>query len=600
MDQRTTRDPGRATQLTPLVVRAWVRGSLELLTAARSVIDSANVFPVADRDTGTNMSHTLAQGSRTVEELPSDAPVPAVLQAWARGALLGARGNSGVILSEYLRGFAEDLAGSTATRREGRAVAEALDAAARRAYDAVGQPRQGTILSAADGAAVAALAATADGALLDDVLTSATAGARAALGRSVDDLDVLRDAGVLDAGAYGLVLVLDALVSAVRAPCPDGGPASVGHAVSGGPGSIAVMETLQVGPPRPSGEPSAGPDGGRPTGSTVGAGGDHAGHSTVDGEFEVMLVVEDRAPEGPPTTAGASPPDSRCATTDDVVDRLRCELQEVGDSVVVVGGGGAWQVHVHTDDPNAVLRITRRWVQRQIVVRSLSQQVAQRAAGDRATTGVVACTASPGLVADLARAGAVVVLRGSVAVSADDLVRAATETGAQHVVLLPGDAPTLRVAGSLALSAAASAEGREDAFPPGTAPGHDGLGRLGALHVAPTTSDLHVVAAMSSWAALASTDDIPSAFAALDDAARSVRAARVATADGAAVRACLDTLLTEAAHDDDVVLTVLAGDLVPARVVTDVTAHAQAVRPGIDVVVLPSGQRSASLVLGID
>ena len=91
--------------IEPAVVRAWVTETVRTLGEARARIDSANVFPVADADTGTNMLLTVTEGARAVAALPDGEPTDSVLVAFARGALLGARGNSGVILSEFLRGF---------------------------------------------------------------------------------------------------------------------------------------------------------------------------------------------------------------------------------------------------------------------------------------------------------------------------------------------------------------------------------------------------------------------------------------------------------------------------------------------------------------
>lgn len=185
--------------IEPAVVRAWVAETVRTLGEARGRIDSANVFPVADADTGTNLFLTVTEGARAVREVPDGAPVDTLLLAFARGALIGARGNSGVILSEFLRGFA----GATTVADEpvgSLRVATRLEAAARSSYAAVAVPVPGTILTAADGAAVAARTAAGAGADLGGVVLAARTGAREAMLRSPRELDVLSRAGVLDAG----------------------------------------------------------------------------------------------------------------------------------------------------------------------------------------------------------------------------------------------------------------------------------------------------------------------------------------------------------------------------------------------------------------
>lgn len=571
--------------LTADAIRAWVRGAAELLTLARPVIDRANVFPVADADTGTNMCLTLGEGLESVEALDADADAAAVLHALAEGALLGARGNSGVILSEYLRGFAAGAGGPGGTSVAATVVA-ALGEGARCAHGAVGQPRQGTILSAAAGAARAAQAALDDGGDLRRVVQDARGGADDALRRSADDLDVLRAAGVLDAGAYGLVLVLDALCRALGGD----GPMSEGR---GRIAPMTVLSTLSVEPP--------GPDGGgivvpsshdRPPAHEVGGAepGVHAGGADVDGEFEVMYVVEHGSGD-----AGAVP-------LGVVAGTLRDRLRRIGSSVAVVGGPtgpgddgtshGLWQVHVHTDHPLEALRAGQAWTQRQVVVRSLAQQVSRVAheldlGGERTLVGVVACTASPGLVTELARAGAVVVLRESVPVAAGDLRRAVEETGAGAVLLLPADAATRDVARTWVSDVGElPTTGRDRA----------------RVHVLDSTCDLHVVAAMARWATVPPSPDLdePADLVAVVGAAvGAVRVTAVQDADPEQVAVALAALLSTA-DVPATMLTILVDGDVPDEVTDQVVRFAEGLAPGIEVVVLASGRRSGAVVLGVE
>lgn len=196
-------------------VRLWCSAGLEALRRRRRVIDELNVYPVPDGDTGTNLVLTMGAACAAVEAVEQQgdnvAATPGgMLQIAARGALLGARGNSGVILAELLRGLAEAL-GSAAVA-DGPLLAKALDRASNAAYNAVAVPVEGTVLSVAAAAAAAVSDPAQDAA---EVLTAAAAAGREALAMTPRQLPALAMAGVVDAGGYGLVLLLDAFVSAV-------------------------------------------------------------------------------------------------------------------------------------------------------------------------------------------------------------------------------------------------------------------------------------------------------------------------------------------------------------------------------------------------
>ncbi|MEU4386178.1 DAK2 domain-containing protein [Promicromonospora sp. NPDC023805] len=404
----------------PGLVRVWTRGATAALRRERAAIDRVNVFPVADADTGTNLYLTLREGDRAVAAAPAEATGAELLTALARAALLGARGNSGVILSEWLRGLA------VAARRGGGA-ADLLTRAATSARSAVAQPAEGTILTAADAAAAAARAA--EGSVDGDagplaVVSAAAAAARSAARASRDELHQLRTAGVLDAGALGLVLVLDALVVATAGAAAEataGAMSGVAAGVSEADGSMDSVNLDQLLEPAPSpmsGTPAVGPAApdAVPHGAEAGA-----------GALELMFVLT-----GPVA-----------ATADTVAAGLRTALGEVGDSVVVVGGDagtgtGVWQAHVHTDHLDRALAIaaevSRTGSLAQVHVRHL-EAVAQH------EWGVVAATSAPALAGALAHAGAVVLLTGGLgstveALTADDVGRVAASTGARRVLLL--------------------------------------------------------------------------------------------------------------------------------------------------------------------
>jgi hypothetical protein len=337
------------------VLRAWLDGAVPALEAARERIDAVNVFPVPDGDTGTNVLLTVRGAADAVRALDPAAPGSEVLRALGRGALLAARGNSGVILSRYLGGLAEAADAP---------LPEALHRAAVAARTAVHQPEDGTVLTVA--ARVAAAAQDAGG---DDVVAlgaGITAG-KGDLAGICAAHPVLRSARVVDAGACALLVLLDALLAALR----------------GGTDPVDVSWLAE----HAAADPAAA------------AGAD-------DRAFEVMAVLHgaDPAAAGPAGPAAEPAPDGPAgpATVGPAaVDVLRAALAAAGDAVAVVGDDTALTVHVHADDPAAVLAAVEaagvRWT---ATVRAL--------VGD--PRPVVACTAHPGLAGTLALAGAVAVV----------------------------------------------------------------------------------------------------------------------------------------------------------------------------------------------
>jgi len=298
-------------------VRALVvayRGALE---AHQGLLDRLNVFPVPDGDTGTNLVRTLDAVVDEVGTGPGD--LAATCRAVAAGALMGARGNSGVILSQVLRGFTGALAAAGAAAGP-TAVAEGLAAAALAARAAVLEPVEGTMLTVADAAAAAATAAAAAGADLVGVLDAAREAATEAVARTPELLPALAEAGVVDAGGVGVALLLDA--------------------------ALAVVDERRVSVPNDGRVPEAPPP-----------------PVTLSGpRFEVTYLVE---------------------ATDDDVAGLRRRLGDLGDSVALSGGTGTWSCHVHTDDVTAAIEAGAAVGRpRRIEVTDLAEQVAARCAGE--------------------------------------------------------------------------------------------------------------------------------------------------------------------------------------------------------------------------
>jgi DAK2 domain fusion protein YloV len=394
--------------LTTDVLRRWARAALAALALAREEIDQLNVYPVPDGDTGTNLYLTWEAACDALPE--GELTFAEAVQAFGRGALLGARGNSGVITSQLIRAcglrLAENLpadqkAGTTRAvladprMSEPVAFADALGFAADAAYGAVAQPVEGTILTVAREAATAALAAAGQGDSLAEVCLAAVRAGRNALGRTTEQLEPLRRAGVVDAGGAGLVVILGAMESVLSGRVPSD--------TSGVPPRLAIPAELEAGT-------DLGPDG---------------------PAYEVMYLLD--AP-------------------DEAVGEFRQGLDRLGDSVVVVGGDGLWNVHVHTDDVGAAIEagidIGRP---HRICVTHFADLVPQPPKPGRV---VIAVAAGEGLAKLFTDAGAVVVAGGpGRRCSTGELLKAIDLAGAPEVVLLPNDKDSIAVAEAAATAA---------------------------------------------------------------------------------------------------------------------------------------------------
>jgi DAK2 domain fusion protein YloV len=282
------------TRLGADELKAAVAGYRDALAAHKEGINRLNVYPVPDGDTGTNMALTLMAVCDELSVVGDD--IASVCKAISHGSLMGARGNSGVILSQILRGMSGVLAGAGGLDATSAAVA--LTAASEAAYQAVMRPVEGTILTVVREASEAATAAADGGADLLGVLEAAQERGADALARTPEMLPVLKEAGVVDAGGSGFLLLLDSLL----------------HEVDG----------------RLMPEPVAVDDGPPLTLPVSGAPGAHGDISDL--RYEVMYFLE---------------------AADETIPAFKDVWAGIGDSIVVVGGDGIWNCHIHTDDIGA-------------------------------------------------------------------------------------------------------------------------------------------------------------------------------------------------------------------------------------------------------
>ncbi|MEU6168422.1 DAK2 domain-containing protein [Streptomyces tanashiensis] len=383
-------------ELDAEAVRTWCARALDALGREREEIDAINVYPVADGDTGTNLYLTAEAAHEAVEAVfAASAPDTAeTVRAMAHGALLGARGNSGTILAQLLRGMAAVLVEG----RDGDHLARALAEAAAAARQAVAHPVEGTVLTVA----TAAADGCAGGGTLADVAARAHAAARTALAATPGQLDVLGRAGVVDAGGRGLVAVLGALVETVSGRAPE----RIGTATGG----VRLLGDVRPVPTAPAGpcEGEAGP------------------------AYEVIYLLE---------------------AEDAAVDLLRARLDALGDSLVVVGGDGLWNVHVHVDDAGAAVEagVEAGRPHRIRITHFAADAATGTARGERAQRAVVAVVPGEGLAGLCAEAGATTVRsRPGEPPAGDELVEAIRRAHAREVVLLPNDTDLRQTAAAAA------------------------------------------------------------------------------------------------------------------------------------------------------
>ncbi|MFC9898214.1 DAK2 domain-containing protein [Nocardia sp. NPDC127579] len=315
--------PGVRDVIDGAVLLRWARICVDGLESRRGEINALNVFPIADADTGTNLLATMRAALQAADTAAAGTEEPAaatVAAALARGATAGARGNSGIILTQVLRGIAEAVRAAPLT-------AETLRAGLRRGAvlvrESLSVPVEGTMLTVLDCAAARAAECPETG--LAGVAVAAADGAAKALEDTTGQLGVLRDAGVVDAGARGLLVLLDGFVAVATGETP------ARPAYPSGEQSTASRGTEWTGTaPRGTDRVGTGPRG------IDRADTDYEPVGGGDPHFEVMFLLADT--------------DEARAT------RLRDRLAELGDSVVVVGdGAGVWSAHVHCGDAGAAV-----------------------------------------------------------------------------------------------------------------------------------------------------------------------------------------------------------------------------------------------------
>ncbi|MFI6092689.1 DAK2 domain-containing protein [Streptomyces sp. NPDC051218] len=546
--------------LDAVAVRAWCGLALDALGRAREEIDAINVYPVADGDTGTNLYLTVESASQAVDAVftgldPARPSLAEAVRAMAHGALIGARGNSGTILSQLLRGMAQVLGADRDTdHADSGALALALRRAAESGYQAVAHPVEGTVLTVAAAAADAASAGSAAAGDCGAVARAAYDGACRALDATPEQLAVLGRAGVVDAGGRGLVAVLGALVGALSGETVllKSVPGSGGHA------RVEPVECQDI-----------------PADATAPA-------------FEVIYLLE---------------------ADDSAVARLRTRLDGLGDSLVVVGGDGLWNVHVHVDDAGAAVEAgVEAGRPHRIRITHFGVGDAHTAGvtpppRERVQRGIVAVVPGEGLAGLYADAGATTVpTRPGEPPASGELVDAIRRAHAREVVLLPNDAELRHTAAAAAEQA--RTEGVRVALIP-TRSAVQGIAAL-AVHEPDRRFDEDVVAMTSAagatrYAELAVAERQSWTMAGICQAGDVLGlidgdVALIGDDTTHAARSVLDRMLAAGGE----MVTLVLGDDVPDSFGDDLEKHVREQHLAVDTVVYRGGRQSALLLIGVE
>ena len=358
-------------------------------------LNSLNVYPVPDGDTGSNMAATLNSVVSEIESLEENLELENIIDAISHGSLMGARGNSGVIISQILRGFVSKIKNASRKTIDANLFSEALSEAASAAYEAVGNPVEGTILTVVRETAEAAEKAASEKLSLLPLAEIAREAAKRSLDSTPELLPVLARAGVVDAGGSGFLLMLDSLLHII-----DDRPMPEPEVVTASVDSLI----LDV----------------------------HDETSNSGTRYEVMYFLDSQ---------------------DDLIPDFKKAWSEIGVSIVVVGGENIWNCHVHTNNIGAAVEagisIGKPY---EIRVTDLFEEIAgnyhDHDIADPVGCSVIAVANGDGIGEIFRSLGATRIVNGgqSMNPSTADLLEAAEATASEHVIILPNNSNIVAVA----------------------------------------------------------------------------------------------------------------------------------------------------------
>ena len=367
----------------------------DALQGHKESLNSLNVYPVPDGDTGSNMAATLSSVVSEINSLEENPVLENIIEAISHGSLMGARGNSGVIISQILRGFVSEIKSASKKDIDATLFSKALSAAASAAYEAVGNPVEGTILTVVRETAEATEKAVSEEHALLQVAEIAREAAKRSLDSTPELLPVLARAGVVDAGGSGFLLMLDSLLHIIDdrlMPEPEVVTVSA---------DSLILDT-------------------------------HDDMSNSGTRYEVMYFLE--AP-------------------DDSMPDFKKAWSEIGDSIVVVGGENIWNCHVHTNNIGAAIEagisVGKPY---DIRVTDLFEEVAENHhdhdIADPVGCSVIAVANGDGIGQIFRSLGATLIVSGgqSMNPSTADLLKAVEATASEHVIILPNNSNIVAVA----------------------------------------------------------------------------------------------------------------------------------------------------------
>lgn len=370
-------------KITGPILKDMMLNAAAYLEKNKEGLDALNVFPVPDGDTGTNMSLTMRSAVCEIKD-DDEVSVEKVASAVSMGALKGARGNSGVILSQIFRGFAKGMEG--VTEADAGDFANAIDLGAKSAYKAVMKPREGTILTIAREMGECALKYSGSGAGISDLMQNLLEHAEDILLKTPDMLPVLKEAGVVDAGGKGLLLIYYAFKMSMDGDEIDFDFDEITPQVSAG---SVINEDIEF------------------------------GYCT---EFFIKNLFEH--------------------IKEDNIDRLRDKLMTIGDCVLVVGDLNLVKVHVHTNMPGKALQIALRYgMLSGIKIDNMREQHNEIIGSEQKETAVIAVSSGDGLKAIFKDFLVDYIVEGGQTMnpSAEDIARAIAATNAKNVIVLPNN-----------------------------------------------------------------------------------------------------------------------------------------------------------------
>ncbi|WP_303975386.1 DAK2 domain-containing protein [Streptococcus merionis] len=391
------------SKITTSLFQEMVQAASTRLNKQAEYVNSLNVFPVPDGDTGTNMGMTITNGAKEVANKPAST-VGEVGQILSKGLLMGARGNSGVITSQLFRGFGQAIRDKEAL--DGKDLARAFQSGVEVAYKAVMKPVEGTILTVSRGAATAALKKAEETDDAVEVMRAALNGANRALKKTPDLLPVLKEVGVVDSGGQGLVYIYEGFLAALT-------------------GEYIASEDFEVTPAVMSEMINA----------------EHhkavVGHvATEDITFGYCTEIMVALGQGP------------TYVKDFDYEEFQGYLSGLGDSLLVVNDDEIVKVHVHTEDPGLVMQEGLKYgslvkVKVDNMREQHDAQVEKVAAPTSAQKdfGIIAVSAGDGLAEIFTSQGVDYVISGGQTMnpSTEDIVKAIEEVNAKNIIILPNN-----------------------------------------------------------------------------------------------------------------------------------------------------------------